>query len=151
MKRALLLSILIILLSLVDSISQTTPDSPIVETNEAGNSVEQIKGLVLDSENHTALPYANIFVLHKNKGAISNEKGYFSINTGGLDKTDTLRFQYIGYKTKNIIIGELDTSMVIYLKEEIINLSEILIFGSDPDPVSIVKNVLKKDLDQNEA
>ena len=147
MKRVLLLSSLIVLLSFVNGISQTTKDSTIIDTNEVYNPDKEIKGLVLDLNKLTALPYANIFVLHKNKGVISNEKGHFSINIESLDVTDTLRFQYIGYKTKNITIGQLDNSSVVYLVEDIINLSEILIFGSNPDPVSIVKKVLiNKDL-----
>ena len=141
MKSVFLLSTLIILISFVNGHSQTTQDSIIIETTK--NAKAQLKGLVLDIDKQTALPYTNIYVLHKNKGVISNEKGHFSINISDLDKTDTLRFQYIGYKTKNITIGQFDTSSVVYLKEEIINLSEILIFGSTPNPVSIVKNVLK--------
>ncbi len=137
MKKIILLSTLIALLSFNYGISQTTQDSTIIETNN------ELKGLVLDMDNQTALAYANIYVLHKNKGAISNEKGYFSLNIKSLDKDDTLRFQYIGYKTKKITIGQLDTTSIIYLQEDIINLSETLIFGSAPNAKSIVKKVIE--------
>ncbi|MCD4681668.1 MAG: carboxypeptidase-like regulatory domain-containing protein, partial [Bacteroidales bacterium] len=143
MKRVYLLSTLITLISIVNGNSQTTQDSTIIESTKNNYSNTELKGLVLDIDKQTVLPYANIYVLHKNKGVISNEKGHFSINISDLDKTDTLRFQYIGYKTRNITIGQLETSSVVYLKEEIINLSEILIFGSPPDPVTIVKKVLE--------
>ncbi|OYT14056.1 MAG: hypothetical protein B6I19_01900 [Bacteroidetes bacterium 4572_114] len=147
MKRIFLLSIFITLISFVNVNSQTAQNPAINEVTRSDNSNEELKGFVLDLKNHTALPYANIYALHKNKGTVSNEKGHFAINISGLDETDTLRFQYIGYKTRNLTINELGKSSVVYLKEDIINLSEILIFGSEPDPVAIVKKVLEnKDL-----
>ena len=137
MKKIFILIIPIFLISFVKGISQTTQDSTIIVTNN------ELKGLVLDMDNQTALAYANIYVLHKNKGVISNEKGYFSLNIKGLDDEDTLRFQYIGYKTKKITIGQLDTASIIYLQEDIINLSETLIFGSAPDAKFIIKKVIE--------
>ncbi len=112
-------------------------DSIIVE------STAKIDGFVLDADTKKELPYANIYVLHKDKGVISNEKGYFSLDISDLENADTVRFQYIGYKTRNITIGQLETSTIVYLKEEIFNLSEFLVFGSPPDPVTIVKKVLE--------
>ncbi len=102
-----------------------------------------VKGQVLDEDTNTALPYANIVVLHKNIGTVSNEKGFFSLDITGLEKNDTLSFQYIGYKTKFFIISELDSSATIYLKEEFINLSEAFVFGNPPNPEFIIKQVLK--------
>ena len=132
MKRIYLLSTLITLIQVIN-----------VHAQPAHCANNELNGLVLDMDKQTALPYANIYILHKNKGAISNENGYFSIDISDLAKTDTLNFQYIGYKSKKVLIGQFDTSTVIYLKEEIYNLSETLIFGNPPDPVSIVKKVLK--------
>ncbi|MCK9398636.1 MAG: carboxypeptidase-like regulatory domain-containing protein [Bacteroidales bacterium] len=143
MKGPYLLSILFTLLLVANGHAQTTQDSTIIETNKSRFANKELKGLVLDIDKQTALPYANIYVLHKSEGAISNENGYFSIDISDPDKTDTICFQYIGYKSKKVLIGQLDTSSVIYLKEEIYNLSETLIFGNPPDPVSIVKKVLK--------
>jgi len=136
MQKVFLL-ITLVVIPFVNCISQTIPDSTNIISNE------ELKGLILDLEKQTPLPYANIYVLHKDKGTISNEKGHFSISISDLDKTDTLRFQYIGYKTKNITIGQLTTSSFVYLKENIINLSEILVFGNTPDAKSIVKKVLE--------
>jgi len=143
MQNVFLLSILITLISFTVGNSQTTQDTVIIAVNENNDRAIELKGLLLDMDMQTPLPYANIYVLHKNRGAISNEKGHFSINIAGLDETDTLRFQYIGYKTKTVTISDLDSSSVVYLKENIINLSEILVFGSNPDPKSIVKKVLE--------
>ena len=142
MKRVIILLFSTLLL-FVTAQSQTTKDNSIAETSDSIYSDNVVTGMVVDIDRQIALPYANIYVLHKNKGVISNEKGHFSINIDDLDVSDTLRFQYIGYKTKNITIGELDTFSIISLKEEIINLSEALIFGSAPNARSIVKKVLQ--------
>lgn len=103
----------------------------------------EISGLILDLDTKTPLPYANVYVKQKHIGVISNENGKFSLDINFLEATDSIRFQYIGYKTKLITVGDLDTVRIVYLKENIINLSETLIFGSTPDAKSIVKKVLE--------
>ena len=142
-KRVFILSVLISLISFVNGNSQSIQDSTIIEnfTNEYSNEV--LKGLVLDMDKQLPLPYANIYVLHKNKGVISNEEGYFTINISDLNKTDTLRISYIGYKTKDLTIEGLKTSSIISLKEANLILNHITVFGSAPDPKTIVKKVLE--------
>ena len=143
MKRKHLFSTFFSLILIIHCHGQTAKDPASVKTEESIYARKELNGLVMDIDKQTALPYANIYVLHKNKGSISNENGYFSLDISDLDKTDTVCFQYIGYKSRNILIGQLDTSSVIYLKEEIYDLTETLIFGNAPDPESIVKKVLK--------
>ena len=142
MRKTLLLSTLLTLLLFNTGISQITQDST------RGDASLELKGSVLDMDTKASLQYANIYVLHKNKGAISNESGNFSIDIAGLEETDTLRFKYIGYKTKKLTLGQLATTKVVYLKEDIINLTETLIFGSAPNAKSIVKKVLEN-IDSN--
>ncbi len=105
--------------------------------------VNHLKGSVLDSKSKAPLPYANIYVLNTTNGVISNETGHFSLNISDLKETDTVRFQYIGYQTKNICINQLKNSSVIFLEEELFNLSETLIFGSIPNLKEIVKKVVE--------
>ncbi|MFK5856150.1 MAG: carboxypeptidase-like regulatory domain-containing protein [Bacteroidota bacterium] len=139
MYKIILLSILIILLAIVSGNSQTVQDSATINT---GNYSYNLKGVVRDVDNQKGLPYTNIYVLQKNIGAISNEIGDYLINISDLDRTDTIRFQYIGYKTKKISVADLLVSSDVYLKEEIFNLSETIIFGNELNARSIVKNVL---------
>jgi len=120
------------------AISQTTLDSTNVKVDK------EVKGVLLDSESKTALPYANIILLHKNMGTITNEIGEFKLNITELNENDTLSFQYIGYETKNIAISQIDSSAIIYLKESTYDLNEIFVFTNDLNPESIVKKVLEK-------
>ena len=106
------------------------------------NTQKEIHVLLLDSASKKPLAYANIYLLNSGIGTISNEQGQFSISRNGLDPKDSLRFQYIGYATKEIAINELDTASVVYLTEKISDLNEALVFGNAPRPESIVKQVL---------
>ena len=105
--------------------------------------LNQLKGSVLDSQSKDPLPYANIYVLHTTNGVISNEIGNFSLNIAGLKESDTICFQYIGYKTKKVFFKQLQDSSTIFLEEELFNLSETLIFGSIPNVKKIVKKVVE--------
>ncbi|MCF8366479.1 MAG: carboxypeptidase-like regulatory domain-containing protein [Bacteroidales bacterium] len=134
---------LIFLMILLNGFSQTTHDETISESVSVNDTIHHIKGLVLDFDKQTPLPYATIYALNNHQGTVSNEKGYFSLNLAGLEPPDTLRFQYIGYKTRNLPVDQSDTLMIVYLTENIFNLSEILIFGGNPDPKAIVKKVLE--------
>ncbi len=135
MKKIHLSIIILLIFNIHATYSQSEADSL--------KSGRELKALLLDMDRQTPLPYANIYVLQKNMGVISNEKGYFSMDISELEETDTIRFQYIGYQTKNLSLTQLNGMSIVYLKEDIINLNEALIFGSIPKLETIVKNVLK--------
>ena len=115
------------------------------EYNSLPNSLDNsviIHGSVADKNTGTPLPYANIYAMKTGKGVISNEKGLFTMDIGELADSDTIRFQYIGYKTLHATAAELRHDPDVLLEEEIFNLNETIVYGSMPDLVSIVKNVL---------
>ncbi len=123
--------------------SQINTDTASSGDPHAGLMNDVLKGRVLDKDTKVPLRYANIYVLHKNTGTVSNEKGEFLLNIAGLEKGDTVRFRYIGYQPVWLTVGQLDTLRMVYMKEKIFNLSETVVYGKEPDPVAIVKNVLK--------
>jgi hypothetical protein len=104
--------------------------------------ITELHGVILDGNTEEALPYANIYVVKSGKGAISNEIGQFTVDVSALAENDTIRFQYIGYKTRGITLGDLQRMDAVLLSEEIINLSELIVFGDVPDLKTIVKNIL---------
>ena len=91
---------------------QTESDSTITKNY---NSNEVLKGSIFDANDNSSLPYANIILLSKNKGVISNEVGHFSINISNCLETDTLRISYIGYQTQDLTIKDLKESSVCLL------------------------------------
>ena len=86
--------------------------------------------------------YATVFVLNSNIGVISNEQGQYTIDISSLELKDSVRFQYMGYQIKDVVISHLLHSSDVHLKENIINISETLIFGREQDPEFIVQQVL---------
>ncbi len=143
MKKNIPFFMLIFWLTCSPGFAQILTDSTSAKTFSRNINNGELKGLVLDRDTKEPLAYTSIFVLEKHAGTITNETGHFSLDLSGLDETDTLRFQYIGYEVRNLTIGQLDTMQVVYLKEDIFNLNEIVVFGSAPDPKSIVKKVLE--------
>ncbi|MHB2148190.1 TonB-dependent receptor [Calditrichota bacterium LG25] len=64
-------------------------------------------GTVLDSSSNEPLIGVNIFCEHLKIGATSNEQGYFFIPIKDVEKENIIfTFQYIGYKTKKIILDK---------------------------------------------
>ena len=102
-----------------------------------------INGQVIAKKSQEALSYTNILVLNKQQGTISNEVGSFSLDTIGIAITDTVSFQYIGYKTKKITIEGILKNPNIELEENLINLGEAFVYGDPPNPKDIVKNIIK--------
>ena len=104
----------------------------------------EIRGSLVDAQSQEPLLYANIYVLRTGKGIISNEKGRYSINVSDLEMTDTIRFQYMGYEAKNIALSQLLQSPLVQLEEDIINLSETMIFGNSVNLKEVIKTVAEK-------
>ena len=102
-----------------------------------------IKGLLLDEKTAAPLPYANVAILNKSGGTITNEIGNFAIDLTKLDQNDSLSFLFIGYQTKNISVADFKANTTVYLKEEIFNLSETFVFAEEKDPELIIKKVLE--------
>jgi len=124
-------------------------NTSVAQTDTCLSTNTILSGTILNKKN-APLPYVNIISMNTGKGTISNENGGFSININSLNDTNTIRFQSIGYKTKNYNIENLKSNSVILLSENIYNLNEILILSTTQNPEKIVKNILKnKELNYN--
>ena len=130
-----------IILFLVSIFYLSTSNS--AQTDTSANTIvsHTISGTILN-ENNNPLPYVNIVSLNIGKGTISNENGNFAIDISSLNDTNIIRFQCIGYKTKNYKIENLKHNSIILLSENIYALDEVIILGTTPNPEEIVKNVL---------
>ena len=70
---------------------------------QSGSNTNDISGYVVDASNGEALPYANVIIKEKDRGATTNAEGYFvivNVSTG----VCTLSVSYIGYKTKDLVV-----------------------------------------------
>ena len=125
------------------------PNNILAQNNSYLDTTPILSGNIID-QNNTPLPYVNIISLNTGKGTISNTDGDFSINIHPLNDTNIIRFQCIGYTTKEYKIKDLRQSPSILLSENIYSLDEVLILGTIPDPRKIMRNILKnKDINYN--
>jgi TonB-linked SusC/RagA family outer membrane protein len=68
-----------------------------------GQSNQTVTGQVLDAQSMKPLPGVNILVVGTSTGAVTDAKGHYAVSVSSLQ--DTLRFSFIGYKTKTISIN----------------------------------------------
>lgn len=124
----------------------------ILTSNVHSQNSTVVEGTVLDSISQSALPYVNILVLKNNRGTITNETGTYSIDITELNPTDTISFQFIGYKTKKITCDKLSKTPQIFLREDLMSIDEVVITSKKLEAEDIIKNVLKnKDVNYNTA
>lgn len=110
-------------------------------------SLKEINGQVVTQQNEP-LPYTTIYIISNQKGAISNEEGIFTLNTEGIQLSDSVRFQYVGYQEQSFTIDQLENNSIVKLTEKVNQLGEVLVFGLPPNPETIIKQVIKN-LDKN--
>ena len=100
------------------------------------NSNIVIRGTIIDIKTKEALSYANVSVLNKSLGTISNEQGQFVLKVPINDIIDTIAISFIGYKNALIPINQLSfNNNKIYLKEDPFQLKEIIIRGANAEKI----------------
>lgn len=92
-----------------------------------------ISGTIMDSLKKP-IKYANIGILHKPIGTVSNENGEFTFVSDKVIELDTLKFSCVGYKSKQIILK--NTAVVVgkfnvTLDDYIEKLDEVIISPSN--------------------
>lgn len=102
----------------------------------------ELWGKVRDAKTKLPLPYANIYLPTSGLGTVSNEEGYFQLDVPEKFSRDSIRFQFIGYAMRMISIADIKNKNVIDLHENIVDLTEMVIYGNAPDARSIVERVL---------
>ena len=85
----------------------------------------RVTGEVIDEKNE-ALPGVNVVVLGKTMGTITDLKGKFSVLVP--DEKSILVFTFIGFETKNIIVGS-NTNLSVKMKEDTKLLDEVVVVG----------------------
>ncbi len=100
---------------------------------KADLAVRQIQGVVLDKKNRKPLPYANVFIVNKSVGTITNAAGAFVLKLADTQPDDTLGVSYIGYSLFRMPLYDIDTShLTIRLSTNQVQIDEIIIRPYDP-------------------
>ncbi len=85
-----------------------------------------VKGKVIDNETNEGLPGVNIQIKGTKKGVNSSSTGEYTINVA--DKSAVLVFSFIGYETKEVIVGN-RLILNISLKPADKTLEEVVVVG----------------------
>ncbi|MFC2152990.1 carboxypeptidase-like regulatory domain-containing protein, partial [Bacteroidota bacterium] len=103
----------------------------------------QIKGGVYNKKSKEPLSFANISLLGKSIGSISNEQGKFNLKISVDNLMDTLVVSYIGYKNTYIPVNQLSFyTNEIFLEEDLFQIQEVVIRGDNA--TTILKESLEK-------
>ncbi|MCK5847425.1 MAG: carboxypeptidase-like regulatory domain-containing protein [Bacteroidales bacterium] len=103
----------------------------------------EISGFVFDANTNKPLAFTNIGVISKNQGTVSNENGKYLLNISTLDIRDTVSFHFVGYKSYKCTIANLLMDSVVLMVNNIISISDFIVYGEDIDAKAIVKKILQ--------
>lgn len=88
-----------------------------------------IKGQVVDRQSQKTLGGANVIYVNQKKGYTTDAEGKFTLY---VYPTDTLRFSFIGYAPKTIVVKNIDSASFYTLKVEmikdVINIAPVTIY-----------------------
>ncbi len=105
------------------------------------SSAQTLTGRILDGETGEPVPFATL-VTGVNKGTISNEEGYFSLDQGGLTE-QAVRISCMGYETLEIPVGTLEANGTLKLRPAAIRLNEVRIGDRIPGAGEIIQKVVE--------
>jgi hypothetical protein len=110
-------------------------------------SINYIKGKIVDSETAKPLSFASVGLKHNHIGVFANADGDFKIIQDPRFITDSLVVSCIGYKRKAISFEDLKLSEVnnIFLTPVIYSLNEVKVIASRKklDPLIIIEKAIK--------
>jgi hypothetical protein len=103
-------------------------------------------GFVRDKETHLPIPYANIGIIDRNIGTVSEEDGSFEVQLDTKYDTDSLRFSSIGYESQTYRVQDfrnhfssnkitINLSVKATLLHEVLvtsGLKKLLVLGNPP-------------------
>jgi len=89
----------------------------------------EIKNKIVDFASFAPLKSASVYVKNTTIGTITNTDGRFLLSIPKRYANDTLVISSIGYKSFKSLVSEFDSTMDIFLEEDIASLDEILLIA----------------------
>lgn len=94
-----------------------------------------IYGKVISELNNQALPFANIAIKNHYIGISTNQDGDFVIKIPELNSNDTLVCSFLGFRTKEIPISNIQDSITISLKPKKYLINEVIVEAKNPKKI----------------
>lgn len=103
----------------------------------------QVSGIVLDKDNNRPIPFANIFIVHKNNGTVSNRDGNFQLYLNSWTLSDSIGISCIGYRLNKYAFQDyLNKDTVFMLLKNRIQIREVYVRPQYPR--TLMQNAIKK-------
>ena len=109
---------------LADPVAEVEIQEPDIPSSKAIDAI-QLKGIVLDEETGEGLIGANVLIEGTADGTTADFDGVFSLMIAELPIT--ILVNYIGYESKQIVVGSVDQQLEITLSSEGMALEEVVI------------------------
>jgi len=120
---------LMLFVSFSSNASAATPANALSDTTH----YISIRGIVINSETHSPIVFASIFIEGTKIGTVSNSNGKFLIKVPLKYKNKKLGFSSIGFNPNYIPVSQLNkTSNKVYVKPAIVPLKEVVIRHLNP-------------------
>ncbi|MBN2610879.1 MAG: carboxypeptidase-like regulatory domain-containing protein [Bacteroidales bacterium] len=102
----------------------------------------RIRGKIIDAQSREPVQFANIFLMDRSVGTISNAEGNFALNLKKIHSTDTICITFIGYQAEKIPIALADSFGIdIALKPEEHEIKEVWV--KPVKPLEIIEKALE--------
>lgn len=105
-------------------------------------SLMKIRGKIIDKNTREPVEFANISLVGKSIGTVSNSEGEFILKITPAFIYDTIGISYIGYKIFKQPVANLLSDNIIHLIPEYIPIQEVII--RKIDPVLLLRNAIEK-------
>jgi len=88
---------------------------------------QSFKGVLLEESSRQPIEFANVGVVGKGFGTVTNDKGEFNLAIPDSLMGEKIRISMIGYKTKEFALGEFKAGTIVYLAADITSLNEVVV------------------------
>nr|WP_025613981.1 carboxypeptidase-like regulatory domain-containing protein [Cellulophaga baltica]AIY11980.1 hypothetical protein M667_01385 [Cellulophaga baltica NN016038] len=85
-----------------------------------------MQGIILDAQNQEPIAYANIGILNKNQGTITNTQGEFSLTVAKQFKNDSITISHINYHPIKILATNFSNQKIL-LEPKTTELHEVIV------------------------
>jgi len=107
------------------------------------NQTTKVSGTVLDGITKVPIPFVNVLIKNSFTGTITDENGYFSLETR--NKADTLLISAVGFKKKYILLKPKESNKIeVLLEPDNVELTEVNIRYEGNPAEMLLKKVIER-------
>jgi hypothetical protein len=108
----------------------------------SSQNYSEITGVIVDKETKSVLPFANVRLVGKSIGTITNDKGEFALKFPKTVQKDTLCFSFLGYESSFLPVDKVPKDIHVFLKQQTKILKTVVI-SSHFSALDLIKNAIR--------